>query len=565
MGKGNRNRQERAEDKIANPQKYVEKKKKSASPAFVGPLVFAVVVVLLAAVIVGNALIGAGVFMRARTAMESEDIEVDGAMMTYAVNSAYSNYLNYFYEMYSSILSSTSSSSQNINIYSYLGINPNISLKKQVYDKETGQTWFEYICEMAVAQIEEQLIYAQAAKEAGVTLNDEDKAAIEDTMSQIAQYAKDYGYSVNDYIALNYGKGVREKDVRRILELNQLAAKYAQQINDDLYAASTPEKVEAYFQENNLDFLQADYLAYDLVAELGEGDDAQAKYEQAKADLNAVAQALAATDSEEAFKDYIKNYKADQIREEYTSKYYSDYLAEAVGDTDEEKAAAAQSKLDEKIAEDAAKEVEEILTENYRHEDDSALSDWIFGAEGTLPAAANTTFVAEAVETEKKDKYTVTVYFLVSEAARAEGTTRTFTYLLMEDEIYPLSSAEAALEAFANNEHTAETMLELGKEYKNNSACQTMTEVAKGQTGVEELDAWLYTDDRKAGDYTLISYTYEDKKFHVLVVVDEIAPAEWYIECRDAQVSEEMSDWYDEASKTHAVTVHEAVVNSVKL
>ena len=154
---------------------------------------------------------------------------------------------------------------------------------------------------------------------------------------------------------------------------------------------------------------------------------------------------------------------------------------------------------------------------------------------------------------------------MVSEAARAEGTTRTFTYMLMEDEVYNLSSAQAALEAFENNGANAETIFALAEEYKNNAACQTMSEVAIGQTGVDELDAWMFTDDRKAGDYTLISYTYDDVKFHVLVVIDEIGPAEWYIECRDAQVSDEMADWYDEATKTYAVTVNDSVVNKVKL
>ena len=210
MGKGNRNRQERAEEKVLNPEKYVKKKKSNWASAIVGPLLIALIAVLLVVVLVGNALSNGGVIMRSRTAAESEDFEVNGAMMTYYVYSSYSSYINYLYEIYSSMLSSSS----NINVYDYMGIDPNVSLKDQVYDKESGQTWFDYFADMAKTQVEQQLVYAQAAKEAGVTLDDEDYAAIDQNIQMVEAYSELYGMSFNSYLANNYGKGVREKDLR---------------------------------------------------------------------------------------------------------------------------------------------------------------------------------------------------------------------------------------------------------------------------------------------------------------------------------------------------------------
>ena len=58
---------------------------------------------------------------------------------------------------------------------------------------------------------------------------------------------------------------------------------------------------------------------------------------------------------------------------------------------------------------------------------------------------------------------------------------------------------------------------------------------------------------------------YEDKDFYLIVYLDEIAAEEWYIACRNAQVDEEISDWYDEATNTYPVTVNEKVIGKVKM
>lgn len=560
MGKGNRNRQERAEDKVLNPQKYVQKKK---APAFIGPLVFAVIAALLIIVMVGNLLIGTGMFMRARTAAESDDFKVDGAMMTYYVNASYMSYVNYYYEVYSQLMSSSSSS---IDVYSLMGIDPNVSLKKQVYDKESGKTWFEYFVELATNQVEEQLVYCQAAKAAGIELDENDYATIDTSIAQIKIYADRYGVSLDSYLSANYGEGVKEKDVRRAMELGQLASKYAQVKNEEFLAASTPEKVEAFYAANENDYLTADYLSYTFTATKDtKAEDADAKYADDKAAILASAEALMAHTTAEAFKQAIKDKFLADSTEEYKEKYYEDYLAEAEGETDEEKAAAADKKLQDKLNEDAEKHVADLETKNTAYTVDTDLGAWIFGKDDAAAAAVNTTFKVADDSKDKDGTYTVTVYLLTRAASRDEDTTRTFTYLLMEDSKYTEADAKEALAAFEKGEKTADALLALAETYKDNSACQTLEEVADGGSGVEELDEWLFADGRKAGDYTQITYTYEDKEFYIIVYLDEIAAAEWYIACREAQVAEEMSDWYDEAAKTHVVTVNQKVVNKVKL
>jgi hypothetical protein len=558
MGKGNRNRQERAEDKVLNPQKYVQKKQ---APAFIGPLVFAVIAVLLIVVMVGNLLVGAGIFLRTRTAAESEDFEVDGAMMSYYVHSAFSTYVNYYYEIYSSMLSSSSSQ---LNVYSLMGIDPNVSLKKQVYNEESGQTWFEYFAESAATQAEQQLVYCQAAKAAGVELDEEDYAAIDASINEVATYAAMYGTTLDAYLAANYGKGVKEKDVRRVMELGQLASKYAEIKHEEYLNASTAEKVEAFFTENKNDYLSADYLSYTFTATKGTTVNADELYTADKAKVDEAAAKLLALTTEEDFIQGVKDHFIATSTEEYREKYYNTYLSEAEGETDEAKAEAAETKLQEKLAEDADKHVENLLTENFAYTTETELGAWIFGKDAAA-AAVNTTNKIVDASKDGDGTYKVTVYLLTRAASRDEDTTRTFTYLLLEETNYTETDAKAALALFENGEKSAAGLKAVAENYEKNSACATLEEVADGASGVEELDAWLYADGRKAGDYELITYTYEDKDFYLIVYLDEIAAEEWYIACRDAQVAEEVSDWYDEATNTYPVTVNEKVIGKVRM
>ena len=558
MGKGNRNRQERAEDKVLNPQKYVQKKQ---APAFIGPLVFAVIAVLLIVVMVGNLLIGAGIFMRSRTAAESDDFKVDGAMMSYFVYSSYQTYLNYYYELYSSMMGSSTS----INVQSLMGIDPNVSLKKQVYNEESGQTWFEYFAENAAAQVEQQLVYCQAAKAAGIELDKDDLAAIDASINEIAAYAAMYGTTLDAYLAANYGKGVKEKDVRRVMELGQLASKYAEIKHEEFMNASTAEKVEAYFTENKNDFLSADYLSYTFTVTKSTTDNADVLYTADKANVDEAADKLLALTTEEDFLQGVKDYFIATSTEEYREKYYDTYLSEAEGETDEEKAAAAEQKLQDKLNEDAEAHVANLLTENFTYTTETELGAWIFGKDDTTAAAAGTTNKIADASKDADGTYKVTVYLLTREASRDEDTTRTFTYLLFEESNYTEADAKAALALFENGEKSAAGLKAVAENYEKNSACTTLEEVAQGSTGVEELDEWLFADGRKAGDYELISYTYDSKDFYIIVYLDEIAAEEWYIACRDAQVDEELSDWYDEATNTYPVNVNDKAIGKIKM
>ena len=102
MGKGNRNSQKRAQERIENSemnltrQKTQGKKSKTDKAVSIACLIFAIVIVVSLACTV---LISQGVFNRGTKAMKTETVTVNASMMTFYLNEHISNWYNqnYYY------------------------------------------------------------------------------------------------------------------------------------------------------------------------------------------------------------------------------------------------------------------------------------------------------------------------------------------------------------------------------------------------------------------------------------------------------------------------------------
>ena len=590
MGKGTRNRQGRAQVQVKAPAKSAKKQNKSV---FYGTLAMGIFAVVLVVSLLFSALVSTGVFMRSRTTAETEDFKVNGAVMSYYIHSSYTSYVDYWTSYYQQILGSSVSAS------SFLPFDTNVSLKKQVYDKTTGQTWFQYFAQEATAQVEEILVYCQAAKVAGVTLDEEDMNSIDLQIQYLDLYASLYGYSFNSYLNSLYGQGVREKDVRKALELSTLASKYAQQVQDGYHDAATLETVEKFFSENKNDYISADYLTYTFTASLADikketenkdktEEELLAIFEERKAEIIAKAEELAATKTIEEYKDYVKALWLAENKDKKHQDYYEEALKTAEGETEEEKKAAATKAADEKLDKEAQDYADGLLREEYAHPGadklkDNELAAWIFGKDDVAAATVNSTkqITTDADkdvtdEAKKTYKYTIAVHFLTRAASRIEDTTRTFSYMLMTGgkDGFTLDQATAALNLFKQGETTKAKLEELAKsETYKKSSFNSMEEVKEGSTGVDEVDEWLYAADRAAGDFELITYkqtsgsgtSATETTYYIIVFVDEIGPEEWYIDARDGLVADQMEDFYEELSKTHPVTINQKAIDKTRI
>lgn len=563
MGKGARARELRTEDKTVAPEKYVKKKSGDRS-GFWWAVVLIAVAVILAGVLVFNMLSNSGLFLRSGKAMSTKDFSVDGAMMSYFVHSSYSDYIQYIESMLSG----------NYSAAALLGINTAQSLKNQVRDKDSGQTWFEYFADMAKTQVERILVYCQSAHDAGVSLDDDDRSAIDANIQLLKLYAKQSGYTLTNYLARMYGTGVSEKDVRRAMELSALASKYQTQLQDGFKEASTDEKVNAFFDKNKNDYLTADYLLFKITAKKGsitstttdeEKEKIEAEYKESKEKAEKRAAELLEMKTADEFKDKIREYVIED-NAEYRKQKYETYLKSAEGETDEEKEAYANKKADEDVAALADAQIDKLLVEGQKYNKTTELGKWIFGdGEDVEPAKVNDTH-KEETKSDDDTSYAVSIYLLTRESSKDETLARNISYLVLPASGYSESDAKAALEAFRSGSTVdGEALVKLAEKYEKASGKGTEENVLKGTFGVDDVDNWLFDEERKAGDNDLITYEYSDATYYMLVYVDGLGDATWYVNCENGMLDSELSDWYDAALTKCGVRTNMSVINRVSL
>lgn len=212
-------------------------------------------------------------------------IDVDGT--EYSVAEYNWLYTNSVYEVYN-------------NLYKTYGemaayfFNPQGNLSEQVYDSETGETWAEYIKTYTDNTFVEMTKLYDEGKSVGYELDEEYLETIETEWDSMEAVAKSYGYTVNDYAEMNYGRGVNEKVFKEMYERYYYAFTYAENFAENEEVSA--DDIDAYYGENAERFDSVSYKTYFASGTAAEGEDVKAAMEEAKAKAEAV---LAGTEEAE--------------------------------------------------------------------------------------------------------------------------------------------------------------------------------------------------------------------------------------------------------------------------
>ncbi len=479
MGKEIRPAADRSSKQDAKKQALLAKQKEKRKGILIGVAVV-LAIVLMAGVIVYKNVVDSGYLLRREVAVESENFTVDGAMMAY--------YFREIYGQYSSYASS-------------LGINTSVSLKEQQSLLGSG-TWFDYFMSLTKQNVSQTLALCEAAKAAGVELSEEELDEIDLYFEDMKLVAQLYGYSsFEQFLALNYGNGIKEKDLRKATEISELATKYSNQFAEAL--SYTTEECEEYYNENVDSFLSVDFLTYTVEVadfeetnELGEVTNAEA----AKAAAEEEARKFAGATTVSEFRALVKAYLIDKL-----------------GETEE----SAEEMVEELL-------VEGVVKSNGNY--DEAILDWAF-AEDT---AVGATTVSTAEETE------FAAYFIVSAASRDETPLRNIRHILFSYDSYATEdeAKAAAEEAYAEWEaagFSAEKFEELN-DAKNDDTGSVdngglYEDVAPGEM-VTEFDEWLFDSERAVGDHGLVESA--DYGWHIMNYVGE---SEMHVWQKDAETA----------------------------
>ncbi|MBE6827425.1 MAG: hypothetical protein E7514_02260 [Ruminococcaceae bacterium] len=392
----------------------------------------------------------------------------------------------------------------------------------------TDPTWADYLEHSAKDSIKTYTIYSKLAKEAGIELTDEQKADIDDTVASLKESATKNDYSLDRFIAINYGKGVTEKLMRSIIEDQYLAANYAEQKKAEFMDAISAEQVDAEFSENIADYTTVDIGYFVVNADMSGVSEDATDAEKSEYKVKAMAEAKAKAD------EYFGAITDDHTLLASATAYDSANKESNVIYKEANKTTVSN------ISEDAVKWVyandRNIGDKNIFETEDGYAIVYIIG----LPAKDTTKLVDVRHILIKFDSESDTPTDEEKQAAYAQAQEVYNKYLENPTEDY---FAELA------GEYTEDTgSKETGGLYEN---------VYPNQM-VDTFNDWIFDEARKTGDTDIVESNYG---YHVMYYVSNDNPEYWYYECQSAIADKNVEDYNEKAENDNPVKYNDYAIN----
>lgn len=503
---------------------------KKKQKAWVAPLVFALVIILIAGLIVVDRLDSNGTILRSKTVLKSDNFSVSGTVMEFAVMTTYQNF-----------------ATQNQSYLQLFGLDTSKSLSSQKYG---DGTWLDFFKESTETVLSQYLVYAEAAKADGMELSDEELANIDRTIESMKTVAKNYGYqNLNAYLASAYGIGVKAKDVKEFYKLATLANDYQSKIYKEIEDAVTDEDIANEYKENPNDYSFVDLISYSDSISIA-NDLSDAEKETLKGSLMSKFNAIAAGTDAEGIKSGIREYLEE--------KNMTASLTDSADTVD--------------VEEELAK-IEETLSYGGIKPTDAA--DWVFENidgvyarnNGDVKVFEQYTEGGEATDSDeaKPDTYTVSIFFVAKAPYANDKATKNVGHILVRSDSYASddeakAKAEEILAEYKAGEMTKEAFETLGEKYTEDSNVFYYN-VKEGQM-VTEFNDWLFDSSRQVGDVEIVktkSYGY-----HIMYFDGEGERKEWQVDCASKVVNTKSSAKSEELTKTYNVEKNESAMKAVK-
>lgn len=187
--------------------------------------IYTVVAVVVVVAAVAAMFWRSGVLQRSLTALDVNGEKYTSVDLQYYYNSIYS---------------------QQARAYAF---NTDESVKKQVFDESTGQTWHDHLMELAVEQLTRNSALAWQARDEGYTLSADAQSAISSTLAQLETSWINYNMTSRDaFIRANFGSYMTYDRLVELINLEFTASDYAQSKLDAIEHSDAD--YDAYYQEH---------------------------------------------------------------------------------------------------------------------------------------------------------------------------------------------------------------------------------------------------------------------------------------------------------------------------
>jgi hypothetical protein len=213
------------------------------------------------------------------------------------------------------------------------------SLKNQIYDEKTGETWDEFFKKMALDQMKDDNRTYKAALTENYQLTDDEKAKLDQDIESMKQGGYASGYTdFSKYLRAIYGRGMTEAAYRKNAERTYLISSFTTHMRDSFTYSSSD--LESYYNENKDNFDTYTYRYFLVSAgNISKNDyPDDASYEAAKGaaveGATNKAKALAAgITSEQTFIDAARSYDPETNKEDSATQrtYKGELLGSVYG------------------------------------------------------------------------------------------------------------------------------------------------------------------------------------------------------------------------------------------
>ena len=460
-----------------------------------------------------------GFFLRHNYSVKSENYQVNNAQMSYFFSTNY----------YSSV-------SANSSYYEYYGLDTSKTLKSQQYPG--GGTWYDYFMQsVAVPAVKQMLTLCEAAKAEGYTLTEDDRNSVDTAIVGIEEAAAEKGYSVANYVMNNYGVGVKLKDVRAAMELNQLAYSYYNHLMESF--TFTEEDWNTYYSENEDSFQRIDYLSYSFslhdIAELYDTED-----DDAAETTDATDAADTAAEEKHDHSEYVPVVEkyADELASKKSADDFAAYIETFLNDvlyaSEEDEAARLES---------VQKDMKNVESTNVKYsEDDETLVKLFALGKGE-------TYIEKDEENEE-----YTVYYITEPKYHEEYTTKNAYMIMLSGTSDEVTADLDEINKALSEDASAEKFAALAEEYSADSAAAAngalYENIGKTNFSSDEIVNWLFSDERKAGEYevfaedTSSTTTTSDTVYYYVIMYKDDGMVKWQYDADESLRSDAYSEKY---------------------
>ena len=256
-------RKEQRDAALTEKQKNEQKEAKQLKAY---TLTFAILMVLVVAIVVGSVISPMidGIVIRNTKAMTINGEKIMTHELSYfyfdAINEHQQTVYNQYYSQFGDYWSMM------------LGFDTTQPLTTQTYSSETGKTWAQYFADLAVENATDVYALYNDATANGFSITAEEQQEIDSYMSTLELYATYYGYSTtNAYLRAQYGEGATLKSYKEYYTMCTIASSYLEQYSEKLEFADADYR--AYEKDKYDTYSTLSYVYYTMKIDsyLGEG------------------------------------------------------------------------------------------------------------------------------------------------------------------------------------------------------------------------------------------------------------------------------------------------------